>query len=209
MLSLIFDMDGCLINSVAVQKAAYYGSYEKTVGDGKCPDFSVLLANTGDSVPHLFAKLGFPAEMVRIYREISSANVAGNEINEPCFDLIRRLRKTGMKTAICTGKDHYRVDEILRYFHLQDCFDAIVAAEDAAHTKPSPDPVLKAAELLQAAPASCLYIGDGYNDILCGKAAGIKVALTVWYGDMGVPREADYTVERVDELEALIARLNK
>ena len=36
-LNLIFDLDGCLIDSSEVQKEAFFGSYEEIVGDDNCP----------------------------------------------------------------------------------------------------------------------------------------------------------------------------
>ena len=46
--NLILDMDGVLINSIEVQKKAFYGSYMSVVGDSNCPDFSEFLKHTGD-----------------------------------------------------------------------------------------------------------------------------------------------------------------
>ena len=36
-LNLIFDLDGCLIDSKEVQKMAFFGSYQEIVGDDQCP----------------------------------------------------------------------------------------------------------------------------------------------------------------------------
>ena len=52
-----------------------------------------------------------------------------------------------------------------------------------------------------------IVIGDGYNDILSAKNAGVKSVLTLWYGDEGVPREADYLVKNVRELRELLEML--
>ena len=38
-LYLIFDLDGCLIDSSEVQKAAFFGSYKEVVGDDHCPSY--------------------------------------------------------------------------------------------------------------------------------------------------------------------------
>lgn len=206
-LNLIFDMDGCLINSIEVQKSAFYGSYAEVVGDDKCPDFSEYLKHTGDSLPNIFRKMGLPVEMAVPYRRISSAAVDKILINEECIDLTRKMKAAGSKVAICTGKDHYRTVDILKFYHIDDCFDVIVASDDVSEPKPSPMPVLKAVEDLGVEKESCIVIGDGYNDILSAKNAGVPVVLTLWYGDEGVPREADYTVETVSELEQLFYRL--
>lgn len=45
-----------------------------------------------------------------------------------------------------------------------------------------------------------IAIGDGYNDILGAKAAGIKYVLTLWYVDEGVSREADYVINELKKV---------
>lgn len=203
-LNLIFDMDGCLIDSTEVQKEAFFGSYKEIVGDDSCPSFSEYLRHTGDSLPNIFKKMGLPVEMAIPYRRISSTAIDRVVINEDCINLIRKKREMGSKIAICTGKDHYRTVDILKYYHIDDCFDTIVASDDVKDPKPSPMPVLKAIKDMGVEKDSCIVIGDGYNDILSAKNAGVRSILTLWYGDEGVPREADYTVSSVAELNCLL-----
>ena len=205
MINLIFDMDGCLIDSTEVQKSAFYGSYKEIVGDDNCPDFSEYLKYTGDSLPNILKKMGLPVEMATPYRRISCESVDKINVNHECVNLIREMRGNGAKVAICTGKDHYRTVDILKHYGIDDCFDVIVASDDVKNPKPSPDSVLKAIEELGVSSESCLMIGDGYYDILCARNAGIRVVLTLWYGDTGVPREADYTVYSVEELRTLLS----
>lgn len=205
--NLIFDMDGCLINSIEVQKAAFYGSYERIVGDGKCPDFSEYLKHTGDSLPNIFNRMGLPVEMAEPYREISSAAIDRIIINHRAIELVKKMRSQGSKVAICTGKDHYRTVDILKHYGIDDCFDTIVASDDVSEPKPSAMPVLKAIENMGANKETCIVIGDGYNDILSAKSAGVLCVLTLWYGDEGVPHEADYTAYTVEELENILREL--
>jgi len=207
MVNLIFDMDGCLIDSSEVQKSAFYGSYREIVGDGRCPDFAEYMRHTGSSLTHVFKTMGLPVEMAGPYRRISSESIDKIIVNTQCISLIRQMRARGSKVAICTGKDHYRTVEILDYYSIGDCFDAIVASDDVSNPKPSPDSALKAIEELDVPPNTCLMVGDGYNDILCAHNAGIRAVLSLWYGDSGVPREADYTAASVDDLRAILENL--
>lgn len=202
-LNLLFDMDGCLINSLEVQRASYYGSYAEIVGDDKCPDFSEYLKYTGDSLPNIFEKLGLPIAMVEPYRRISSNAIDRIQVNYPLINLIRQMRKNGSKVAICTGKDHKRTCDILKHYSIDDCFDVVVASDDILEPKPSPMSINVALQRLSVDKSSCIFIGDGYNDILCAKNAKVKVVLALWYGDEGVPHEADYIAESVDELSEI------
>ena len=71
-LYLIFDLDGCLIDSSEVQKAAFFGSYKEIVGDDHCPSYEEYIKHTGDSVDGMFKKMGLPAAMAASFRRISS-----------------------------------------------------------------------------------------------------------------------------------------
>ena len=208
-MNLIFDLDGCLIDSKEVQRSAYYGSYAEIVGDDNCPPFAEYLKHTGDSLPNIFRKMGLPVELADPYRRISNAAVGKIIVNHECIALVRKMKAAGSKVAICTGKDHYRTVDILKYHHIEDCFDVIVASDDVSEPKPSAMPVLKAISELSVDKDSCILIGDGYNDIISAKAAGVEVVLTLWYGDEGVPREADHTVDSVDELAKLLEELER
>ena len=204
MLNLIFDLDGCLLDSTEVQKAAFYGSYKEIVGDDNCPPFEQYLKYTGDSIVNVMKKLGLPVEMVGPYRRISSSSVDKIIVNDKCIKLIKKARQNGSKIAICTGKDHYRVDEILKFFKIDDLFDVIVSSDDVENPKPAPDSIVLAADLMGVNKESCVVIGDGYNDLLSARNAGVKSVLTLWYGDAGVSRIGDACVNNEEELENVL-----
>ena len=52
---------------------------------------------------------------------------------------------------------------------------AIVCGDDVVRSKPSPDPYLRAAELVGVAPADCLVIEDSPTGVAAAEAAGMVV----------------------------------
>ena len=204
MLNLIFDLDGCLIDSTEVQKAAFYGSYKEVVGDENCPPFSEYIKYTGDSIINVMKKLRLPLEMVDVYRRISSQSVDKIIVNQECVDLIKEYKNKGSKIAICTGKDHYRAEEILVYYKIEYLFDALVSSDDVLEPKPSAKPILAAIEKMGVDKKTCIVIGDGLNDLLSAKNAGVKSVLTLWYGDNGVTRISDAVAETVEDLRSIL-----
>ena len=149
--------------------------------------------------------MGLPEEMAGPYRRISSNAIDQIIINEEAIDMIREMKTKGIKCAICTGKDHNRTIDILRYFDVENLFDAVVCSDDVSEPKPS---AMRAIEETGDGVAvdNTVVVGDGYYDILSAKNAGCKSVLTLWYGDEGVPREADYTATTVRELQEWIDR---
>lgn len=204
---LIFDLDGCLIDSSEVQKKAFFGSYDEVVGDNKCPSYEEYIKHTGDSVENVMLKLNLPIEMAKPFRRISNELIDAIQVNWEAIELIRDLRLNANKIAICTGKDRDRTDRILRHFRVQDCFDALVCGDDGVAPKPSPQPIITAMYLMQTHNANSVMIGDGFNDIISAKKANVRSILTVWYGDVGVPKEADYEVDSVEELRNTLNNL--
>ena len=204
MINLIFDLDGCLIDSTEVQKVAFYGSYKEIVGDENCPAFEEYIKYTGDSIVNVMRRMGLPVEMVGPYRRISSEAIDKITVNKECIELIKYYRSLGSKIAICTGKDHYRAADILHYYNIESLFDVLISSDDVNEPKPSAVPVLAAIEKMGVQKDSCIVIGDGYNDILSARNAGVKVILTLWYGDIGTPKVADYVVHSVTELKKFL-----
>ena len=202
--NIIFDLDGCLIDSSEVQQMAFEGAYKEVVGDNKCPPYDEYIKYTGDSVDNVMEKLHLPPSMASVFRRISSDSIDKIKVNWDAIQLVRELKSNSYKMAICTGKDRYRTIAILEYFNIVDCFDALVCADDVKEPKPSPEPILRALKELGCLADEAVFIGDGYNDVLSSKKAGVKCVLTLWYGDMGVPREANYTVNTVNELRKIM-----
>lgn len=206
---MIFDMDGCLIDSEGVQKKAFYGSYQEIVGDDKCPDFSEYAKHTGDSLLNIFNKMGLPTEMIAPYRRISSEAIEEIVVNKNLIDFLRSLKDQGVECSICTGKDHKRTVDILKFYDILDVFPVVVASDDVPEPKPSPMPLLKCMELLgeNSKLDNTLFVGDGYNDILAASNAGLKSVLALWYTHCDVPINADYKVESLDDFETIVRSL--
>lgn len=207
MINLIFDLDGCLIDSLEVQKVSFYGSYQEIVGDNNCPSFEEYNKYTGDSIYNIFKRMRLPLEMVDVYRRISIENADKVVVNNECVALIKKYRNKGSKIAICTGKDRFRTIDILKRNKIEQLFDVLVCSDDVKEPKPSPMSLNAAIKNLGVDKNDCLYIGDGYNDILCAKRANVKCVLTTWYGDQGVKKEADYIANDVNSLSQIVDAL--
>ena len=208
MVNLIFDLDGCLIDSSLVQREAFFGSYKEIVGDNKCPPYEEYLKYTGDSISNVMIKMGLPVQMVNPYRRISNESISKIKVNYECINLIKKYKKAGSKIAICTGKDHDRAEKILDFFRINSCFDCLVSSDDVSNPKPKPDSIFRAIEIMKVEKETCIFIGDGYNDLLAAKNAGIKSVLTIWYGDEGVERLCDWVVKDVRELDVILSSLS-
>jgi N-acetyl-D-muramate 6-phosphate phosphatase len=76
--------------------------------------------------------------------------------------------------AIISVRDENSTRLLLDHFGLTPFFRVIVTGQTAKHTKPYPDPLLFAAEVIGVQPDACLMVGDTTVDIRAGKAAGAQ-----------------------------------
>lgn len=201
---LIFDMDGCLINSNEMQKQSLKLAYDEVIGDDKQPTFEEYNKHTGDSLPNIFKKLGLPLTMVEPYLKYSKQLISLNYIDPLLISYIKEWRSHNIKVAICTGQERERVLKILNYLKIIDLFDAIVCSDDVSRPKPYPDPLLKCLELLNIKKEETLYLGDGNYDALASKEAGIDFALTTWYSKVDISIVPNYIFTDIKELERIL-----
>ena len=123
--------------------------------------------------------------------------------------LIDDLTKNRIKTAVITNKYHDMATKVLSKFPFSKDFSLVLGCDSLTHSKPHPEPILKALELLKVSPKDALYVGDHLNDIKAANAASCDSAAVLWgYGtneciDVNL-WNATYCVKDVKELKKLI-----
>jgi putative hydrolase of the HAD superfamily len=81
---------------------------------------------------------------------------AGFGKQQPMFDVVRRLRRHGIRTALLSnswGMDYPREE-------WDEIFDAVVISGEVGMRKPEPAIYRRAAEELNVDPASCVFVDD-------------------------------------------------
>ena len=96
-------------------------------------------------------------------------------------ELVASVRAAGIPTALVTMSIRRMAEYVVSSFGFP-AFDAIVAGDDVTHSKPHPEPYLRAAELLGVPADHCVAIEDsstGLASALASGAASIGVPLHV------------------------------
>jgi phosphoglycolate phosphatase-like HAD superfamily hydrolase len=83
--------------------------------------------------------------------------------------------------ALNTNKPRITTDRVLAELDFTNFFHATVCADDLSHKKPHPEPLFHLARQLAVHPTELVMIGDGPQDVYCGKAAGART-VGVTYG---------------------------
>jgi phosphoglycolate phosphatase len=89
-------------------------------------------------------------------------------------ELLRRLRKRGIKVAIVTRNCRAAVDRILTETPL--AFDVLLTRDEVTAVKPDPGHLLEALRLLGVEPQQTLMVGDHPMDVQVGHAVGARTA---------------------------------
>jgi len=76
--------------------------------------------------------------------------------------------------AIVTARDERSTTQFLDQFGLTKYFKVIVTSQTCEHTKPFPDPLLYAAQVMGVKAENCLMVGDTTVDMKTGRRAGAQ-----------------------------------
>ncbi|SRR6266540_3740492 len=210
MQTVLFDLDGTLIDSVQL----ILESYRHTLAAHGLPPLSddEWLRGVGTPLSAQFAPWqddqGTMEAMIATYREYNLANHDRMVREFPgVVETVRGVRARGLKTGLVTSKARQGALRGLRLVGLDDAMDVLVCADEVHNPKPHPEPVEKAVRLLRADPANTVYVGDSIHDLRSGRAAGVRTAAVLW-GPFTrahlAPAEPDFWLEHPKDLLSLL-----
>ena len=88
--------------------------------------------------------------------------------------LLEHIEKNNIKWGIVTNKHSKYVNKILEGFALSNRVKCLVTGDMLQETKPNPEGLLLAANILNVNLNDTIYVGDDERDIIAGKNAGMK-----------------------------------
>jgi pyrophosphatase PpaX len=179
----LFDLDGTLIDSVALILASHHHTRFVHFGD-RLPD-EHYLETLGMTLRETFRRTAPTPEMaeamVQTYVEYNLANHDGMVRPYPgVVGMVRHLAERGARLGIVTSKMRAHAERGLHVAGLQGAFEVIVAAEDVTRGKPDPEPVLRALERFGRSAEETLFVGDSPHDIHAGNRAKVSTAAATW-----------------------------
>ena len=123
-------------------------------------------------------------------------------------DCLRLIQANDIPWGIVTNKPWRFTDPLLKKLALDDRSAVTICPDHVTHTKPDPEPLFKACELINVEPAQCIYVGDHVRDIEAGNNAGM-ITVTALYGyidDNEDPLQwnANHTVATTQDLAGLL-----
>lgn len=188
---ILVDLDGTLVDSVPDlafcvdammarlgRPARGEAAVREWVGNGVERLVSRALAGSVDGEAD-------PADYARalpIFLELYSDNTAARSVLYPgVAEGLELLRSSGYPLGCVTNKAARFTEPLLESLGIRGAFEIVISGDTLAEKKPSPVPLLHAAQHFAVAPADALMLGDSVSDVKAARAAGFSV-ICVSYG---------------------------
>lgn len=178
--TVIFDMDGVIVDTEPVHRYAYYQLFDElniTVPEEMYTSF------TGFSTRNTFQILKTNFDLSQDVEDLIQEK--RNRFND-AFDtkedltlldgvenLIKDLHQNGMQLIVASSASKVTIDRVFTRFNLHQYFSHIVSGEDFPQSKPHPAIFEHAASLSIAPKENCIVIEDSTNGVKAANAAGI------------------------------------
>ena len=197
--AILFDLDGVIVDTahfhylawkeIAEQENIYFDAHinERLKGVSRQQSLAIILERASRSYSD--------EEMARLMEIKNNRYVAMLQTLTPenilpgIADFLDALRANGFKTAIVSASRN--TNAILKRIGLEGRFDTIVTGDHTKKSKPDPEGMLLASELLGIAAESCVVIEDAAAGIEAAAGAGMR---SIGIGDKTLLNRADYTL---------------
>jgi beta-phosphoglucomutase len=214
--AVVFDFDGVLADSeplhlrayqevlseigITLSRDEYYAHY---LGFDDVGAFKAMgRAHGRDWDEHQIGAL--VARKIRVFDQVLASTDVLYPAAVPCVERLARRFALG----IASGALRHEIEAVLRRTRLDRYFRFVVASGDTRHSKPAPDPYLRAAELHAVSSTSCVAIEDSRWGIASAQGAGMRcVGITHTYpaqelaaADAVIDSLNDFTAELIQSL---------
>lgn len=179
--TVIFDMDGVLINSepfwkeVEIKIFASVGIDFVAVGGEKT--VGLRIDEVVDYWHGLYPWKEKSKALVvnEIMDEMTNEILSKGEPMKGVVELLEYLKREGFKIGLATSSYEVLLEATLRVLGIEKYFDVTNSAQSLTYGKPHPEIYIKTAADLNTVPEKCLVIEDSLNGVIAGKAAKMRV----------------------------------
>ena len=207
--TVIFDMDGVIVDTEPVHHYAYVQHF-KQLNIDVSPE--MYASFTGNSTKNIYERL---KETYNLAQDVQTLVETKRNLFNDAFDskedlylldgvedLIKDLYTNGMQLVLASSSANVTIERIFDRFNLHHYFTHKVSGEDFPKSKPHPAIFLKAAELAQTPVENCIVIEDSTNGIQAAKSANIYcVGYDSFHSKLQDYSKADRVITHFNELD--------
>ncbi len=175
--TLLFDVDGTLIDSNAAHAEAWTKALHEHGIEVNVDDIRRMIGMGGDkilpAVAHVSEDSAEGRAITTRKKEIFGSLLPGLQATPGARSLLEYLRDKDVELIIATSADDKEMTALLKQAGLNDLIPSRTTKDDASASKPEPDIVHAALARSWGRPEQTLMIGDTPYDIEAADRAGI------------------------------------
>ena len=184
---VIFDLDGTLVNSLtdlaqsvnkglinAGLKAKPIENYSQYVGNGREVMLKKAMGDYANNEELLCAVRNIFNSEYAVHCNDNTTAYAG------CKELLSKLERLGIKTAVLSNKPDEFVGKILKKVYPNHTFTEAWGKKPQYKSKPDGEALIAMLDIHKISKDECLYVGDSDVDVFTAKNAGVKMAGVEW-----------------------------
>ena len=206
--AIIFDLDGVICSTDEYHYQAWKAladrlgiPFDRTInnrlrGVSRMESLEIILEKAKREYT-AEEKTAFAEEKNTLYRELLH-QMSTADLSDEVRDTLKALCAKGVRVAI--GSSSRNTPFILERIGLGAFFEAVADGNCITHSKPHPEVFLKAAAMLELAPADCLVVEDAHAGVEAAVAGGFDCAAI---GDAYSDERARYHLNSFSELNGI------
>ena len=172
MFSVIFDMDGTLLDTQKICTPAWEqgGLLQGLTGVGKHIPNVCGMNETGWTE---YLNTNFPTLDIIKFKQDVRQYIEQNgviRLKKGALELLKFLKENNIKMAVASGSSMTSITHHLKEVGVYNYFQAFAGSHDVENGKPAPDVFLLAAKRLGVNPEDCFVFEDSPNGIKAGFA---------------------------------------
>ena len=178
--TVIFDMDGVIINSEPLHQKAYqmmFKEFNLNVSDELYSSFTGMATYPICEKLCAVFSLNYTSKLLveSKRKHFKSLFENGHEFKliDGVLKLIQHYKQNGITLVLASSASMANINMIFNKFNLNQYFMAKISGADLKASKPHPEIFEKAAKLTGHLKKKCLVIEDATNGIKAAKSAGI------------------------------------
>jgi HAD superfamily hydrolase (TIGR01509 family) len=209
--AVIFDMDGVLVDSMPYHADAWVSVFKDVGINIRREDiYDIEGSNHIGIIKLVFKRAGRTPEHADFLRLAQKKQEIFSKINKAkvfdgIYECINSLKNKYL-LAVVSGSDRAVVIELIERF-FPDTFSAIVSGNDVKEGKPSPEPYLKALEMLKVKKDECIVIENAPLGVESAKRAGLYCIAIPTYVEPELLKDADVVLANHAMLKEYVSGL--
>ena len=212
--AVIFDMDGLMVDTEPVYKAAWQQAAADLGYDLDDEWYATLVGRPTEACERILMErwgTGFPlGDFRRRWPVLWRDGIActGVQKKPGLLELLEFVKGARLPMAVATSSEAEYASFTLSQAAVRDWFDAIVSGDQIAHGKPAPDIYLEAARRLAVDPATCVALEDSEAGIQAVARAGMTgILVPHWPVSADAVRAAFRVVDTLHDARQVLASL--